>query len=154
METIIAMLLLSQTIESSRLMTILPNVIGILKLLVTFHQRNVKYHNHMVCLSLYRQKGIWKTIYSFILFAFSNFIYISSDSYETARSQEHIASIKSEINSEGEDDASQPNTSLGRGKDTRDQLKDSCLQVMMKALVYMGQPSQKQLSFLQFQLVY
>jgi hypothetical protein len=88
------------------------------------------------------------------LFAFSNFIYISSDSYEAARSQEHIASIKSEINSEGEDDASQPNTSLGRGKDTRDQLKDSCLQVMMKALVYMGQPSQKQLSFLQFQLVY
>ena len=58
METIIAMLLLCQTIESSRLMTILPNV-GILKLLVTFHQRNVKYHNHMVCLSLYRQKGIW-----------------------------------------------------------------------------------------------
>jgi hypothetical protein len=116
METIIAMLLLCQTIESSRLMTILPNVIDIIKLLVTFHQRNVKYHNHIVCLCLYRQQGIWKTIYSFILFAFSNFIYISSDSYEAARSQEHIASIKSEINSEGEDDASQPNTSLGRGK--------------------------------------
>ena len=39
-------------------------------------------------------------------------------------------------------------------RDPRDRLKDSCLRVMMKALVFMGQPSQKQLSFLQFQLVY
>ncbi|XP_045031890.1 uncharacterized protein LOC116921086 isoform X1 [Daphnia magna] len=38
------------------------------------------------------------------------------DSYESARSQEHIASIQSDINTEGEDDASQPNTSLGKGK--------------------------------------
>jgi hypothetical protein len=56
------------------------------------------------------------TIYSFILCGFSNFVYISSDSYESARSQEHIASIQSDINTEGEDDASQPNTSLGKGK--------------------------------------
>jgi hypothetical protein len=47
---------------------------------------------------------------------FSNFIYILSDSYEAARSQEQIASIQSDNNSEGADDASQPNTSLGRGK--------------------------------------
>ncbi|KAI9554922.1 hypothetical protein GHT06_020202 [Daphnia sinensis] len=37
------------------------------------------------------------------------------DSYEAARSQEHIATIQSDINSEC-DAASQPNTSLGRGK--------------------------------------
>ncbi|KAI9560479.1 hypothetical protein GHT06_011411 [Daphnia sinensis] len=37
------------------------------------------------------------------------------DSYEAARSQEHIATIQSDINSEC-DAATQPNTSLGRGK--------------------------------------
>ncbi|KAK4013122.1 hypothetical protein OUZ56_025362 [Daphnia magna] len=40
------MLLLCQTFGSSRLMAILQNV-GILKFLGTFHQRNVKYQNHV-----------------------------------------------------------------------------------------------------------
>lgn len=116
LETIVAMLLLCQTYGSSRLMTILPNV-GILKLLVTFHQRNVKYHNHigMFILVSSERNMVWQFTVSYCLL-FTNFIYISSDSYEAARSQEHIASIQSDINSEGEDDASQPNTSLGRGK--------------------------------------
>jgi hypothetical protein len=56
------------------------------------------------------------TIYSFILLGFSNFVYMLPDSYEAARSQEHIASIQSDINSECEEDVTQHNTSLGRGK--------------------------------------
>ncbi len=112
METIVAMLLLCQTYWSSRLMTILPNI-GILKFLVKFHQRNVNYHNHigMFILVSSERNMVWQFTVSYCLL-FSNFIYISSDSYEAARSQEHIASIQSDINYKGEDDASQPNTQI------------------------------------------